>query len=198
MVSGHLGSMGGLLALKRGEAQLCPTHLLDEETGVYNKAFIARLFPQGGVTLIKGVKRVQGIITAYGNPHGIRELKDIADKELSFVNRQKGSGTRVLLDYLLSRGGINAGSINGYSREEYTHTAVAASIANGSAAAGLGIYSAAKLYGLDFIKLWDEEYDIAVADSQLESEGVRLFLDALKSGQLRKRLEDMGGYDFWQ
>ena len=197
VISGHLGSMGGLLALKRGEARLCPTHLLDEQTGKYNESYISRLFPQGGVTLIKGVRRVQGIITAAGNPYGIKQFKDIAEKELSFVNRQRGSGTRVLLDYLLKESCTDSSCINGYEREEYTHTAVAASIANGSACAGMGIYSAAKLYNLDFIPLWDEQYDIAAADCGLEDEGVRLFLDALKSGELKKRLEQMGGYAFW-
>lgn len=191
--SSHVGSMGAIMAVKAGEAPLGGIHLLDEATGEYNIPYLRKYFPDGGVTLVKGVIRKQGLMVAKGNPKAIRDISDIAG-DVSYVNRQKGSGTRILLDYLIAREGIDRQSIYGYTREEYTHTAVAAAIAAGSADVGMGIYSAAKTFALDFIPVWDEEYDILVSTSAFESDGVQQFIRVLGSAEFASRLEALGGY----
>lgn len=149
-----------VLALKRGEAHLAPTHLLDEETGVYNVAAIRKLFPDGEMVLVRGVMRVQGILVQKGNPLGIRGIADLT--KCRYINRQRGAGTRVLLDYELKKAGIRPEEIEGYETEAATHMAVAALIKNGSADAGMGIYSAAHAMNLDFIPVGNEEYQFAL------------------------------------
>ncbi len=196
ITSAHVGSMGGITALLRGEAHLGGIHLLNVESGEYNVDYLRKYFPHGGVTLIRGFGRIQGIMTAKGNPMNIKNIGDIAGGRLSYVNRQKGSGTRILLDYLLEKEGIRADEIYGYEREQFTHTGVAATIAKGSADAGLGIYSAAKTYDLDFVPIWNEQYDFAVLTSALEQDNVKAFISALCGGELRKRLSQAGGYTF--
>ena len=136
--------------------------------------------------------RQQGLMVKKGNPENIHSVKDLIGKR--YVNRQKGAGTRILLDYLLEKEGMTPDDIYGYTREEYTHTAVAAAVADGGADAGMGIYSAAKTYGLDFVPLWDEEYDFLVRDSALETPEVQRFLAVLKSDEFAARLTEMGGY----
>ena len=136
--------------------------------------------------------RVQGLITARGNPLNIKAFSDIS--RLRYVNRQGGSGTRVLCDHLIKENRLVSSRINGYTREEFTHTAVAAQIAAGTADAGLGIYSAAKLYGLDFIPICTEEYDLLLRAESLENPLVKRFLEVLACEEFRKRLEAMGGY----
>ena len=163
--STHVGSMGGLMALRRGEAHLAPTHLLDEETGVYNVSYLKRLFSEP-MALVKGVDRIQGIMVQKGNPLSIRGVEDLP--RVSYVNRQRGAGTRVLLDYKLKQAGIDPESIKGYDREAATHMAVAAAIQGGSADAGMGIASAAAAMGLDFIEVGPE----AVSYTHLENGGV--------------------------
>ena len=192
LASSHVGSLAGLMALKRGECHIAPTHLLDEETGVYNVSWLKDTFPDGNVCLIKGVGRVQGIIIPKGNPLGITSVADLG--RCRYVNRQRGAGTRIFLDYQLKKAGIESGSINGYAREAATHMAVAAAIQSGSADAGMGISSAAKALGLDFIPLGEEEYDFAVLPHFLELPGMKMFLEILKSEDFHKRLEDFGGY----
>ena len=193
VVSSHVGSMGALSAVKNGQAHLGAIHLLDSETGLYNESYVKRFFPDGGAVIVKGVGRVQGLMVKKGNPCGIREFSDI--KNHIYVNRQRGAGTRVLLDHLLSKNGISPDEINGYRNEEYTHTAVAALIAAGNADAGLGIYSAAKMYDLDFIPICNEEYDFIVNENYIDDEKVKAFFEVLHSAEFRKRLEEMGGYN---
>ena len=195
--SSHVGSMGAIMAIKRAEAQMGAIHLLDEETGKYNDSYIAKHFPHGGVKLLKGVKRVQGIMVAKGNPKNIKSFEDMARDDISYVNRQKGSGTRILCDFLIKDKGMDASKIYGYEREEFTHTAVAAQIATGTGDAGLGIYSAAKTYDLDFIPICNEEYDFLIAESALGSERTKRFIAALHSEELKTRLENLGGYETW-
>lgn len=192
LTSSHVGSMGAITALKTKTAHMGAIHLLDGETGKYNESYVEKYFPEGGVTLIKGVKRVQGLMVRKGNPLGVRGFSDITKG--TYVNRQGGSGTRVLCDYLLKKNGISPDSVKGYYNEEFTHTAVAAAIKNGNADMGLGILSAAKMYDLDFIPICHEEYDILVSDDAKDSENVRVFLDILKSDEFRKRTEKLGGY----
>ena len=193
--STHVGSMGGLMALRRGEAHLAPTHLLDEETGEYNVPILKRMFSEP-MALVKGVDRIQGIMVQRGNPLGIRSISDLAG--VSYVNRQRGAGTRVLLDYKLKQAGIDPSSIKGYDREAATHMAVAAAIAGGSAAAGMGIESAARAMNLDFIEVGPEEYDFAIPVRFLTLPHVQRFLELLKSDEFAERLEKLGGYSLRQ
>lgn len=194
MNSTHVGSMGGIMALRRGEAHAAGCHLLDTETGEYNLSFMRRYFPQKNVRLVRCVGRLQGLMVAGGNPLGISGFGDLTRDSLRYVNRQKGSGTRILMDHLCTEHGIDAADIYGYEREELTHTSVAAQIANGSADAGMGIYSAAQLYGLDFIPVCTEEYDLLIPDYAWDSAPVQRLLEVLKSEAFAKRLAEMGGY----
>lgn len=189
----HVGSMGGLMALKRGEAHFAPIHLLDEETGVYNVSYLKRLFPGQETALIKGVKRIQGIIVQKGNPKEIRGIEDL--KRVRYINRQRGAGTRVLLDYKLKELGITPEEIDGYETEAATHMAVAALVKSGSVDAGMGILSAANALGLDFIPVGEEEYDFALLTPTLELKEMKEFLEVLASGEFSKRVEEIGGYD---
>lgn len=192
--SAHVGSMGGIMALRRGEAHAAGCHLLDTGTGVYNIPFIRKYFPKGDVKLLRCVGRQQGLMVAKGNPHGIREFADISREGVRYVNRQKGSGTRILADYLCRQNSIDTEKVYGYDREEFTHTSVAAQIASGSADAGMGIYSAAKLYDLDFVPLCIEEYDILVPDHAWETPVVKKLVEILKSEAFKERLLALGGY----
>jgi len=194
MSSSHVGSMGGIMAIRRGEAHVAGTHLLDEKTGQYNTSFIKKYFPSGGVRLIECVKRIQGLMVQRGNPKNIRGIGDLTKEGIRYVNRQKGSGTRVLCDYLCRQEEIDTGKIYGYNREEFTHTAVAALIASDSADVGLGIYSAAKLYNLDFIPICEEQYDLLIPDYAWNTTMVQRLIQILKSDGFRQRLEALGGY----
>ncbi len=194
MSSAHVGSMGGIMAVRRGEAHAAGIHLLDTETGVYNLSFLKKYFPNGGVKLLRCVGRQQGLMLPKGNPMGIRCFADIARPGLRYVNRQKGSGTRILMDYLCQTDGVDPAAVYGYEREELTHTSVAVQIAGGSADAGLGIYSAASLYDLDFLPICIEEYDLLVPDSAWDTPMVQKLVELLKSDKFRDRIEAMGGY----
>ena len=192
--SSHVGSMGGIMALKRKEAHLGGIHILDGSTGRYNIDQVNKFFPNQEVVLIEGVKRLQGIMVSHNNPKNIKNIKNLATPSISYVNRQKGSGTRILLDYLLKKEGIDASSIYGYSREEYTHTNVAAIVASGNADAGMGIYSAANIYGLDFIPICEENYDFIVDKTALSIPVFQKFIEVLKSSEFLERINDIGGY----
>ncbi len=194
MSSAHVGSMGGIMAIRRGEAHAAGCHLLDTATGEYNKSFLKKYFPRGGVRLVRCVGRQQGLMLPAGNPQNIQKFSDIAKPGLRYVNRQKGSGTRILMDYLCTREKIDPSAIYGYDREELTHTSVAAQIASGSADAGMGIYSAARLYGLDFIPICIEEYDLLIPETSWNTPMVQQMLATLKSEAFRKKLLAMGGY----
>lgn len=194
MSSSHVGSMGGIMALRRGEAHAGGCHLLDTETGVYNLSFLKKYFPNGGIRLVRCVGRQQGLMLAKGNPLDIKEFADIAKNGVRYVNRQKGSGTRVLMDYLCEQYAVNVSDIYGYEREELTHTSVAAQIANGSADAGMGIYSAAQLYDLDFLPICIEEYDLIIPDHAWETPVVQQLIATLKSPAFREKMLAMGGY----
>ena len=193
LTSSHVGSMGAITALKSGQAHLGFIHLLDTETGEYNTSYVKKYFPDGGVKLIKAIGRTQGLMVKKGNPLGIKNFADIIKGR--YVNRQLGSGTRILCDYLLKENGIDKKDVDGYRNEEFTHTAVAALIASGNADCGLGIYSAAKMYDLDFIEICTEEYDILIDEKAYENEQVQTFLDMIKSDKFKERLKEMGGYE---
>lgn len=192
--STHVGSMGGLMALKRGEAHIAPVHLLDERTGEYNISYIKKMFREPMV-VIKGVHRIQGIMVKEGNPLGISCLSDLTKDGVRYVNRQRGAGTRVLFDYKLKELDIDTGEIKGYDREMSTHMAVAAAVASDGADAGMGIMSAAKSMSLDFIKVGPEEYDFAVPQKFLKLPQIKAFIEILKSSEFKQRLAELGGYD---
>ena len=194
MSSAHVGSMGGIMALRRGEAHAAGCHLLDTATGEYNLAFIRKYFPRGGVKLIRCVGRQQGMMVAKGNPLNIQKFSDIAKEGIRYVNRQKGSGTRILTDYLCRQENLDTAAIYGYDREELTHTSVAAQIVSGSADAGMGIYSAAKLYELDFIPICIEEYDLLIPDHAWDTPMVQQMITTLKSNAFREKILALGGY----
>jgi len=194
MSSSHVGSMGGIMAIRRGEAHMAGCHLLDTVTGEYNLSFMKKYFPKGDVKLIRCVGREQGLMVAKGNPLDIQKFADIAKDGVRYVNRQKGSGTRILADYLCKTEQIDTASVYGYEREEMTHTSVAAQIANGSADAGMGIYSAAKLYDLDFIPICVEEYDLIISDYAWNTPMVQQLMKVLKSDIFRQKLMELGGY----
>ncbi len=195
MSSTHVGSMGGIMAVRRGETHIAGTHLLDERDGSYNTAFIEKYFPNGGVRLVECVGRTQGLMLAAGNPLGIRGVTDLVREGIRYVNRQKGSGTRILIDYLCKKEGIDTAEIYGYDREEFTHTSVAAQIASGTADAGMGIYSAARLYDLDFLPVCMEQYDLLISDAAWETPMVQRLLEVLSGTEFRERLTALGGYE---
>ena len=190
--STHIGSLGGLMALQRGEAHISPSHLLDEETGIYNESYIRSIFPGEEMVLLKGVRRIQGLMTAKGNPLGIRGIEDL--KRVRFVNRQRGAGTRVLLDYKLKQAGIKPEDVDGYDAEAATHMAVAAQVAGGEADCGMGVYSAAHAMGLDFIPVGEEEYDFVMRPETLDMPEMKCFVRLLGSDEFRAKLDELGGY----
>lgn len=194
MSSSHVGSMGGIMAVRRGEAHAAGCHLLDTDTGEYNLSFIKKYFPNGGVKLIRCVGREQGLIVAKGNPLNIQKFSDIAKEGVRYVNRQKGSGTRILTDYMCRKEKIDSSAVYGYEREELTHTSVAVQIASGSADVGMGIYSAAKIYDLDFIPICIEDYDLLVPDHARGLPQLEEMLGILKSEAFKERISAMGGY----
>ena len=191
--STHVGSMSGLIALKKRETHLAPSHLLCEEDGSYNEAVIREMFPGEDMVLIKGVRRRQGFIVKKGNPLNIRSLTDITP-EVRYINRQKGAGTRVLFDYLLKKEGISKNSICGYEHEAATHMSVAVAVQKDNADVGMGIYSCARALDLDFIDVAFEEYDFVTRAEYLEMPLIQEFLHVLKSREFLKKLEKLGGY----
>lgn len=192
--SSHVGSMGGLMALKRGVCHLAGSHLLDTGDGSYNLSYVKRFLPGKAVRIVNLVYRDQGLIVGRGNPRGIREIEDLVRKDLRFVNRQAGSGTRILLDYRLGQLGIDPGSIAGYEIEEFTHMATAAAVLSGAADVGLGIYAAAKALNLDFIPVVTERYDLIIPVEYLDWGPMQALLDTMRSAEFQERVEALGGY----
>jgi len=193
--STNVGSMGGLLAADKLITHVAGCHLLDPETGQYNTPYIARFVTNTPVNVITVVHRWQGLMVRKGNPKQIQSIRDLARPRITFVNRQAGSGTRVLLDYELSQAQIAPDSIDGYRSEEYTHMNVAMAVASGRADAGLGILAAARALDLDFIPVTRERYDFVIPIALMEAENVRALLDLLQSAPFREQVCAMGGYE---
>ncbi len=193
--SANAGSMGGLLALRDGTAHAAGSHLLDEATGEYNRSYVARVLGDRKAALFHLVKREQGLILPKGNPKGIQGLKDLVREDVTFINRQAGSGTRILLDFRLGQESIDSDGIRGYDREEYTHMAVAVDVKSGVSDVGLGIYAAARALDLDFIPVVEEQYDLVIPSAFVEDPRVRVMLKAAASSEFRERVKAMGGYD---
>ncbi len=194
-VSAHAGSLGGLIALRRGEAHVAGSHLLDPATGEYNFAYIKQYLPNVPVVVVTLLRREQGLIVAKGNPKGIASLADLARSDVRFVNRQRGAGTRVLLDYRLSELGIPAESVSGYQREEYTHLAVAAAVQSGVADCGLGVRAAARALNLDFVSIEWERYDLVIPKNYYESELLRPLLELIRGESFKTVVAQLDGYD---
>ncbi len=194
VVCTNVGSLGGLLALQRRQAHAAGSHLLDPETGEYNLKYIRQYLPETPVAVIHWVKREQGLIVKKGNPLRISALTDLSNPDIRFINRQRGAGTRVLLDYQLSLLGIPAKSITGYNQEEFTHLAVAAAVFSGRADCGLGITAAAQALGCDFIPLFHEDYELVVPQVYLDSELMERLLRTSKSSAFHKRIAGLPGY----
>jgi putative molybdopterin biosynthesis protein len=195
LASANAGSLGGLVALRRGEAHLAGSHLLDPQTGEYNLSYIHQYLPGIPVRLVKLVGRQQGLIVRPGNPKNINSLEDLIRPGITYVNRQRGAGTRVLLDYHLSRLLIEPEMVVGYNQEEYTHLAVAAAIASGRADCGLGIAAAAKALDLDFIPLEQERYDLVIPLEYCDSPLLKPLFEVLDDPAFRRAVAAMPGYD---
>jgi len=196
LASAHVGSLAGLMALARGEAHLCTSHLLDEESGEFNVPYVRKYLPGRRMCLVNLALRQQGFIVPPGNPQGVNSFADLARPDVRFINRQKGSGTRVLLDYHLSRAGLAPDDIRGYEREEYTHLAVGAAVQAGSATCGLGVLSAARALGLDFRPVVDERFDLVVPAETYELPAFQQLLAVIRSEEFRREGLALGGYEF--
>ena len=192
--SSHVGSMGGLMAIKRGVCHLAGTHLLDAADGSYNISYLKKYLPDTPVRLTHLVQRDQGLIVKKGNPKHIGGIEDLSRKDVSFINRQIGSGTRILLDYKLNQLNVKAAAINGYQNEEFTHMAVAVSVLSGAADTGLGIYAAAKALDLEFIPVVTEQYDLVIPSEFFETDAVQILLKIINSRDFKQRVEALGGY----
>jgi len=195
LASANVGSQGGLIALRRGEAHLAGSHLLDPATGEYNISSIRQYMPNIPVMVMALVRREQGLIVKKGNPKGIKGLRNLTRPNVQFVNRQRGAGTRVLLDYHLKSMTISPESIAGFFQEEYTHLGVAAAIASGRADCGLGIAAAAQALDLDFVPLFHERYDLVIPKQFVDDNLLAPLLGLLADSGFRKAVSQLTGYD---
>jgi putative molybdopterin biosynthesis protein len=193
--SNNIGSIGGLVAINRGEAHLGGAHLLDPESGEYNVAYIQKYLPETPVTLVALARREQGLIVQSNNPKEIAELDDLQREDVRYINRQRGSGTRLLFDHLLNSSGISPNTINGYQHEEYTHLTVASAIASGKVDCGMGIRAAASALGLGFIPMESERYDLVVPTAILNTSLLEPLFLQLKDSEFKQAVEALDGYD---
>jgi putative molybdopterin biosynthesis protein len=194
LASSNVGSLGGLTALRDGLCHLAGSHLLDPESGEYTLPYLERLLPGRDVAVVRLAHREQGLIVAPGNPLGLGGIEDLAGEGLRYVNRQRGAGTRVLLDHELSRRSLEPGAVGGYEREEHTHLAVAAAVAGGRADCGLGVMAAARAFGLDFVPVAREPYDLVLERASLESELLAPLWELMASADFRAAVDALGGY----
>ena len=194
MVSSHVGSLGGIIAVKKDLTHVAGTHLLDPDTGLYNVTYVDKYLKGVPVRMFTLVHRQQGLMVRPGNPKGIKGIEDLAREDVRMVNRQGGSGTRVLLDYSLKRLGIPCDGLRGYRSEEYTHMAVAVAVLSGKADAGLGILAAARALGLDFIPVVEERYDLLVPKAVLELPVFQALMETIVSKEFKRSVDAMGGY----
>jgi putative molybdopterin biosynthesis protein len=195
LVSANVGSQGGLIALRRGEAHMAGSHLLNTDTGEYNISYIRQYMPDTPVKVMALVGRDQGLMVKRGNPRNIKRLEDLIRGDVRFVNRQRGAGTRVLLDYHLNAMGVKPEHIVGYSQEEYTHLGVAAAIASGRADCGLGIAAAAQALDLEFLPLFQERYDLVIPKQFAEEPLLVPLFGLLTDHRFRESVARLPGYD---
>jgi putative molybdopterin biosynthesis protein len=195
LASTNVGSYGGLLALRRGEAHVAGCHLLDPTSGAYNVREVRAVLTGRRVVLVNFAHRVQGLIVPAGNPKRIQAIEDLTREDVRFVNRQRGSGTRMLLDYELDTRGLRSSEVRGYEREQYTHLSVAADVASGTADTGLGVLAAARALELEFVPLLTERYDLVIPREHYESDVLRPVLTVLADPVFARAVEALGGYD---
>jgi len=193
--SGNVGSLGGLLALRKGICHMAGSHLLDTDTGEYNISYIRRYVQVTKIAVFHLTLRDQGLIVAKGNPKGVKGIQDLTRTDMTFVNRQAGSGTRVLLDYHLKQAGIDRDDIKGYDHEEFTHMTVAVDILSGAADCGMGIYAAARALDLGFVPVAREQYDLLIPSDLLDHPNIKAVLETVRSDHFRERIISLGGYD---
>ncbi len=193
--SSHVGSLGGLMAIRRKACHMAGAHLLDPDDGSYNISYIQKYLPDESVVVVNLVMREQGLILPAGNPMGIGSIEDLTEKKARFINRQPGSGTRILMDYKLKQAGIPAHMIEGYENEEYTHMSVAVAVMSGRADAGMGILAAARALSLDFLPVITEEYDLVIPRRFYETPAVQALLETIDTAGFKDRVTAMGGYD---
>jgi putative molybdopterin biosynthesis protein len=195
LASSNVGSLAGLAALRDGLCHVAGSHLLDPESGEYTLPWIDRLMPDRELAVVRLTHREQGLIVAPGNPLCLEGIADLTGQGVRYVNRQRGAGTRVLLDHLLAQAGIEPEAVEGYGREEHTHLAVAAAVAAGRADCGLGVLAAARAFGLGFVPVTKEPYDLVLERSGLESELLAPLWELLGSSAFRAEVDSLGGYD---
>jgi molybdenum cofactor synthesis domain-containing protein len=193
--SSNIGSMGGLMAVEKGITHFAGSHLLDTQTGDYNRSYLKRFLKNTPVALVTLVHRWQGLMIAKGNPKGIRGIADLTRSDIAFINRQPGSGTRILLDYELQKAGMDPAAIAGYKSEEYTHMSVAMAVTSGRADVGLGIMAAAQALSLDFIPVSRERYDLVIPSDLLNDERIVLLLEIIRSSKFIEQVLELGGYE---
>jgi molybdenum cofactor synthesis domain-containing protein len=193
--SSNVGSMGGLLAIDKGIAHFAGSHLLDTHSGDYNRSYVSRYIKSTPVVLVTLVHRWQGLMIAKGNPKNIRGIADLTKPDVALINRQAGSGTRILLDYELQKSGIDPAAIGGYRSEEYTHMSVAMAVTSGRADVGLGIMAAAKALNLDFIPVSRERYDLVMPANLLKDARIQLLLEIIRSAKFVEQVVALGGYE---
>jgi len=198
LVSTNVGSMGGIMSLRRQETHCAGLHLLDYDSGEYNISYLQKYLPQQNLLLVNLAQRHQGLVVKKGNPLQINGLQDIARPEVRYINRQNGSGTRLLLDYLLMKEKISPAQINGYNREEYTHLAVAAAVKNDACDTGLAIFASAKIMNLDFVPIEVERYDLCILPDLMTAQQLESILAAINNPQFKNRAQEFGGYEFGQ
>jgi putative molybdopterin biosynthesis protein len=194
LASSNVGSLGGLVALRDGLCHLAGSHLLDPATGEYTLPYVDRVLGERDIAVVRLVHRDQGLVVARGNPLGLAGIADLARPDVRYVNRQRGAGTRVLLDHELGRRGIAPDAVTGYAREEHTHLAVAAAVAAGRADAGLGVMAAARAFALDFVPVTREPYDLVLATETLDNPAVAPLWELLERPAFRSAVEALGGY----
>lgn len=195
LVSAHVGSMGGLNALKAGSALFAGCHLFDPKSGDFNFPFLEKYLPDMDLSVVNLAIRHQGLIVPKGNPKGITGIESLTREDLTFINRQRGAGTRILLDHHLKQEGITPHSVQGYDNEEFTHMAVAVNVLTGAADCGMGIMAAARALDLDFVPLARERYDLAIPTRFMDDPRIVTLLDLLRSHALLERIENLGGYE---
>ena len=202
--SANVGSLGGLMSLRKGSCHIAGSHLLDTLTGQYNLSYIRRYLKGMRVTVFHLVLRDQGLIVAKGNPKGINGIEDLLRDDITFVNRQAGSGTRVLLDYKLGQAGVEPKSVKGYDHDEFTHMAVAVDVLSGAADCGMGIFAAARALDLTFVPIVREQYDLIIPSAIVDQPNIQVLLETIRTPGFRERVEALGGYDpsksgeFWK
>lgn len=189
------GSMGGLLALRDGRADVAGIHLLDADSGTYNLPFVRWMLPEQPTVLVHLARREQGLFLAPGNPMRVRSVHDLVRKRLRYVNRQRDAGTRLFVWHRLRAAGVDARAITGYGREFSTHDDVAAAIVRGDADVGPGVRAVAARRGLDFVPLGEESFDLAIPQSQWKSPRIQAFVAMLHDSDFRRRAAMLPGYD---